>query len=38
MKAMVHTKYGSPEVLQLTDVEHSMPKADEVLVKVMARP
>jgi NADPH:quinone reductase-like Zn-dependent oxidoreductase len=36
MKAMVHTKYGTPDVLQLMDVEKPMPKADEVLVKVVA--
>jgi NADPH:quinone reductase-like Zn-dependent oxidoreductase len=36
MKAVVHTKYGSPDVLQLTDVEKPAPKADEVLVKVVA--
>ncbi|MFQ5401545.1 MAG: NAD(P)-dependent alcohol dehydrogenase [Anaerolineae bacterium] len=36
MKAIVHTKYGSPDVLLLTDVEKPSPKADEVLVKVAA--
>ena len=38
MKAIVCTKYGSPEVLQLTDVEKSTPMDDEVLVKVYATP
>ncbi|MCB8979326.1 MAG: NAD(P)-dependent alcohol dehydrogenase [Ardenticatenaceae bacterium] len=36
MKAMIATKYGSPEVLQLADVEKPTPKADEVLVQVVA--
>lgn len=36
MKAMVHTKYGSPDVLQLAEVEKPTPKAGEVLVKVVA--
>jgi len=36
MKAMVCTKYGSPDVLQLKEVEKSIPKSNEVLVKVRA--
>ena len=36
MKAMVCTKYGSPDVLQLQEVEKPVPKDDEVLIKVHA--
>ena len=32
----MYTKYGSPDVLQLKDVEKPTPKEDEVLVKVCA--
>ena len=36
MKAIVATKYGSAEVLQLREVEKPIPKNDEVLIKVYA--
>ena len=32
MKTIVHTKYGSPNVLDCREVERPVPKDDEVLI------
>jgi len=34
MKAIVYTRYGSPDVLQLQEVAKPAPKNDEVLIKI----
>jgi len=36
MKAIVATKYGSPDVLQLKEVAKPSPKEDEVLIRIFA--
>jgi NADPH:quinone reductase-like Zn-dependent oxidoreductase len=36
MRAVVHDRYGPPEVLRVAEVERPVPKDDEVLVRVHA--
>jgi NADPH:quinone reductase-like Zn-dependent oxidoreductase len=36
MRAVVHDRYGPPDVLRLEDVERPLPKAEEILVRVHA--
>jgi NADPH:quinone reductase-like Zn-dependent oxidoreductase len=36
MKAIVFTKYGAPDVLELKEVDIPIPRDDEVLIKVYA--
>jgi NADPH:quinone reductase-like Zn-dependent oxidoreductase len=36
MKAVICTKYGPPEVLQIREVEKPIPDTDEVLIKILA--
>ena len=36
MRAVVHDRYGPPQVLRLEEVERPLPKEDEVLIKIHA--
>ena len=36
MKAVVYTKYGSPDVLQFKEVEKTAPTVGQILVKIYA--
>ena len=36
MKAIVWTRYGGPEGLQLKEVPNPVPKDDQVLIRIMA--
>ena len=37
MKAVLFTKYGSPDVLELQDVDKPLPSNNEVLIRILAR-
>ena len=38
MKAIVREEYGSPDVIELVEIDKRVPRDDEVVVKVHAAP
>ena len=36
MRAVVHDRYGPPDVLRLADVEKPVPNEDEILIRIRA--
>lgn len=36
MKAVIYTKYGPPDILQIKEVDKPVPKANEVLIRIYA--
>ena len=36
MKALTHSRYGNPEVLQVAMIERPVPQKNEVLIRVKA--
>ena len=36
MKAVIHSRYGNPEVLQVTTLERPVPRKNEVLIRLKA--